>query len=164
VPTTTTTPVAGQLIQNGGFESGNANWTESSSSGYEIVDSSTSSQHHAGSASAWMCGYNNCADSIYQTITIPSSANSATLTFWVYVSTQETSHAYDYFYAKVRNSSGTVLATATTLSDGTATGWKQYTANLTAYKGQTVQVYFNATNDSSNPTSFFLDDVSVATN
>jgi kumamolisin len=164
VPTTTTPVVGQQLITNGGFESGNANWTESSSSGYEIVDSSTSSQHHAGSASAWLCGYNNCADSIYQTITIPSNVNGATLTFWVYVSTQETSHAYDYFYAKVRNSSGTVLATATTLSDGTATGWKQYTANLTAYKGQTVQIYFNATNDTSNPTSFFLDDVSVATN
>jgi kumamolisin len=160
-PVPTTTPTGGQLIKNGGFESGNTSWTESSSGGYEIVDSTTSSKHHTGSASGWLAGYNNGNDAIYQAISIPSSASSVTLTFWVYVSTQETSHSYDFFYAKVRNSSGTSLATVTTLSDATATGWKQYTVSLNSYKGQTVQIYFNATNDVSNPTSFFLDDVSV---
>lgn len=161
----TPTPTSGgskQLISNGGFESGSTNWTESSSGGYEIVDSSSSDIHHSGSASAWLCGYNSCADSIYQTITVPSNVTSATLTFWTYVSTQETSSsAYDYFYAKIRNSSGSVLSTVKTLTNGTASGWQQTTVSLTSYKGQTVQVYFNATNDSEYPTDFFLDDISV---
>lgn len=155
-----TTPT--QLISNGGFESGSTSWTQASSGGYSVVDSSTSSLHHAGSASAWLCGYDNCSDSIYQSISIPSTATSVSLTFYVYVSTKETgTTAYDKFTAKIRNSSGTVLATPTSLSNASGSGWKQYTVNLTSYKGQTVQVYFSATTDSSLTTSFFLDDVSV---
>ena len=151
-----------QLITNGGFESGRSPWTETSTGGYEIVDSSASSVHHSGSASAWLCGYNNCTDTIYQTVTIPASATSVTLTFYVYITTQETSHSYDYFTAQIRNSSGTALATVAQFSDGSTTGsWQTVTYNLTSYKGQTVQIYFKGTNDSSNPSNFFLDDVGV---
>jgi subtilase family serine protease len=151
-----------QLINNGGFESGNTGWTESSSGGYEIVDSSTSSLHHGGSASAWIDGYNSATDSIYQTISIPSTATSVQLSFYVYVSTQESgSTAYDKFTAAIRNTSGTTLATVKSLSNATASGWVQYTYDLTSYKGQSVQVYFKGTTDSSLPTNFFLDDVSV---
>jgi subtilase family serine protease len=147
-----------EKVVNGGFESGSSSWTESSSGGYEIVDTT---RPHAGADSAYLAGYNNGNDAIYQSVAIPSTATKATLTFWTYVSTQETTHAYDYFYAKLRNSSGTALTTLLTLNDGTATGWVQRSYDVTSYKGQTVQVYFNATNDSSNPTSFFVDDVSL---
>ena len=151
-----------QLITNGGYESGNTGWTESSSGGYELVDSSSSSVHHSGSASAWLCGYNNCTDSIYQTVSIPSTATKVTLTFYVYITTQETSHSYDYFTASIRNTSGSTLAIVKQLSDGSTTGsWTAVTYDLTSYKGQKVQVYFKGTNNSSNPTNFFLDDVSV---
>ncbi len=151
-----------QLITNGGFESGRSPWTETSTGGYEIVDSSASSVHHSGSASAWLCGYNNCTDTIYQTVTIAASATSVTLTFYVYITTQETSHSYDFFTAQIRNTSGTALATVAQYSDGSTRGsWQTVTYNLTSYKGQTVQIYFKGTNDSSNPTNFFLDDVGV---
>lgn len=166
-PTQTPTPTptqggSSQLISNGGFESGSTGWTESSSGGYEIVDNSSSSLHHSGSASAWLCGYNSCNDAIYQSINVPSTANSVTLTFWVYVNTQESgSTAYDHFYARIRNTSGSTLATVKSLSNATASGWVQYSYSLNSYKGQTVQVYFNGTTDSSLPTNFFLDDVSV---
>ena len=161
-PTSTPTPTAssgGQLITNGGFESGSTGWTESSSGGYELVDNSNP---HSGSNEAYMCDYNNCTESIYQTITIPSSVTSATLSFYDYISTQETSHPYDYFKVQVRNTSGTVLGTLQTLSDGSITGsWKQSSLSLNSYKGQTVEIYFLATNDSQSPTAFYLDDVSV---
>jgi subtilase family serine protease len=147
-----------QLITNGGFESGQSPWTESSTGGYQLVDSS---RPHTGSYSAYLNGYNNSTDIIYQTVTIPSTATSATLTFWTYVSTTETSHAYDYFYAQVRNTSGSALATLLTLNDGTATGWVQRSYSLLNYKGQTIQIAFKGTNDSSNPTDFFVDDVSL---
>lgn len=151
-----------QLINNGGFESGNTSWTETSSGGYEIVDSSSSSLHHSGSASAWLCGYDNCTDSIYQQITVPSTANTVTLTFWTYVNTQESgSTAYDHFYAQIQSSSGTLLATVKSLSNATASGWQQTTFDLSSYKGKTVRIYFKGTTDYSNPTNFFLDDVSV---
>lgn len=147
-----------QLIQNGGFENGQSPWIESSTGGYQLIDTSNP---HSGSYSAYLCGYNNCTDLIYQTVTIPSTATSATLTFWTYVSTTETSHPYDYFYSQIRNSSGSVLSTLLKLNDGTATGWVQHSYNLLNYKGQTVQIAFKGTNDASNPTDFFVDDVSL---
>ena len=170
-PTPTPTPVStptptpgsggglGQLISNGGFESGSAGWTESSTGGYELVDTANP---HAGTKNADLCGYNNCTDSLYQTISIPSSASNVTFSFYDYITTQETSHAYDYFKVQVRSTSGTVLTTLQTLSDGSGTGrWYKSTFSLNSYRGQTVQIYFLATNDSSNPTEFYLDDVSV---
>ena len=147
-----------QLITNGGFETGQSPWTESSTGGYQLVDTS---RPHTGSYSAYLNGYNSSTDVIYQTVTIPSTATSATLTFWTYVSTTETSHAYDYLYAQVRNTSGSALATLVTLNDGTAAGWVQRSYNLLNYKGQTIQIAFKGTNDSSNPTDFFVDDVSL---
>jgi kumamolisin len=147
-----------QLIQNGGFENGQSPWTESSSGGYQLIDTP---RPHSGSSSAYLGGYNNAVDLIYQTVTIPSTATNATLTFWTYVSTTETSHPYDYLYLQIRNTSGSVLATLLTLNDGTATGWVQRSFNLLNYKGQTIQIAFKGTNDSSNPTDFFVDDVSL---
>ncbi|NRD76830.1 peptidase S53 [Bacillus sp. BRMEA1] len=149
---------ATQLIQNGGFESGQSPWVESSTGGYQIIDSSLP---HSGSYSAYLNGYNNSTDIIYQTVTIPSTATSATLTFWTYVSTTEISHPYDYLYAQVRNSSGSALSTLLTLNDGTASGWVQHSYNLINFKGQTIQIAFKGTNDSSNPTDFYVDDVSL---
>jgi subtilase family serine protease len=147
-----------QLITNGGFESGSSPWKESSSGGYELVDTTNP---HTGSDSAYLAGYNNGNDSIYQTVTVPSTANTVTLSYWTDVETTETTHSYDYLYAKVRNSSGSVLKTLQTQSDATATGWKSQSFDLSAYKGQTIQIFFQGTNDVSNPTSFFVDDVSV---
>jgi subtilase family serine protease len=147
-----------ELIKNGGFESGQSPWVESSTGGYQLIDTS---RPHTGSYSAYLNGYNSGTDIIYQTLTIPSTATSATLTFWTYVSTTETKHPYDYLYAQVRNSSGSALATLLTLNDGSATGWVQHSYNLINYKGQTIQIAFKGTNDYSNPTDFFVDDVSL---
>ncbi|MBL0388457.1 hypothetical protein JJB07_17790 [Tumebacillus sp. ITR2] len=154
-------PPGGELIVNGGFESGSTNWTESSSGGYELVDTS---KPHAGTKGLYLCGYNNCTDSAYQTVTIPSTATSATLSLWTYVSTTETSHSYDYLKVQLRNSSNTVLSTLQTQSDATATGWVKQTFDVSSYKGQTVRVYLLGTNDSSNTTSFYVDDVSLQYN
>ena len=47
-------------------------------------------------------------------------------------------------------------------SDGSGAGvWRQDTLDLSAYAGGTLRVQFYATNDSSLPTAFFVDDVSV---
>ncbi|HEV7205853.1 MAG TPA: hypothetical protein VGN18_14680 [Jatrophihabitans sp.] len=43
----------------------------------------------------------------------------------------------------------------------TSSAWFRTTASLGAYAGQTVTLTMTATNDSSLPTSFWLDDVSV---
>lgn len=165
-PTPTPTPGGGtNLIVNGGFENGSSPWVESSSGGYELVSTANA---HTGNYSAYLCGYDNCTDSIKQSVAIPSSYSSLTLTFWFYSDTTETSTTtcYDYFHAKLLTSGGSTISTLMTSCNIDATnGWVEETFNvgstLSSYKGQTVQVYFVGTNDFEYPTDFYVDDVSL---
>lgn len=85
-----------------------------------------------------------------------------TLTYWWYISTQETSHPWDYLRVRLYNTSGTLLTTLRTWNDGSGAGiWRQDSISLAGYAGQTVRVHFGATTDGSLTTSFFVDDVSL---
>src|SRR5262249_50698172 len=125
---------------------------------------------HTGLDSAFLCGYNNCVDKIWQTVTIPSTMTSATESFWAYFSTNESgSTCFDYLYARIRNSTGsTIITTPLQQCNANAHGWVQYTFNVTsalsAYKGQQVQIYFAGTTDSSLTSSMFVDDVTFTVN
>jgi hypothetical protein len=165
-PTPTPTPGGGtttQLLSNPGFESGvGTPWVESSSGGYEIVDNSNP---HTGSYEAWLCGYNNCADSIYQSVTLSSTTTKVVLTYWVYISTQETSSTcYDHFYVRLRTSTGATISTVQSKCNSNV-GWTQYSfdvsSTLSSYHGKTIEVYFGATTDSSLITNFYVDDVAL---
>jgi subtilase family serine protease len=152
-----------QLLSNPGFENGSTPWQESSSGGYEIVDPTNP---HTGSYSAYLCGYNGCNDQIWQTVTLPSTTTKVVLSYWLYISTQESgSTCYDYFYARIRTSSGSTITTVQTRCNANASGWTQYTFDLTSalssYYGQQIQVYFQGTTDSSLVTNFFVDDVAL---
>src|SRR5260370_13171097 len=103
-------------------------------------------------------------DTATQTVTIPSTITTATLTFWLHIDTAETSTttAYDTLKVQVRNSSGTVLATLATYSNlNAATGYVQKTFDLSAYKGQTIQIYLIGAEDSTLQTSFVVDDFAL---
>jgi len=150
-----------QLLGNPGFENGLANpspWTVSSG----VIDNSSFQAAHGGSWKAWLNGYGSVhTDSLLQQVTIPSNATGATLSFWRHIDTAETTSttAYDTLKVQIRNSSGTVLATLATYSNlNAATGYAQATFNLSAYKGQTIQIYLVGTEDSSLKTSFVVDD------
>ena len=118
---------------------------------------------HTGTHSAYLGGYNNGTDTIYQQVTIPATATSASLSYWWYKTTQEACCTpYDYMYVQVLNSSGAVLGTLQTLNNAsTGNTWTKSTFSLLAYKGQTVRIYFKVTTDPSLVTSFFVDDVSL---
>ncbi|MGZ3457806.1 MAG: Ig-like domain-containing protein, partial [Archangium sp.] len=150
-----------QLLGNPGFESGATVWTSTSG----VITNSTSEAAHSGSYKAWLCGYGTTTtDYIYQTITIPSAACSATLSYWLHIDTAETTTttAYDTVTVTIRNTSGTVLSTLATYSNLDAnTGYVQQTFDLSAYKGQTIEVEFNGSEDSTLQTSFVVDDTAV---
>jgi pseudomonalisin len=155
---------AQQLIGNPGFENGSASpapWTVTAG----VIDSSSSEAAHSGTWKAWMDGYGSVhTDSIVQTVTIPSTVTSATLSFWLHIDTAETTTttAFDTLQVQIRNSSGTVLATLATYSNlNAATGYTQKSFNVLAYKGQTIQVYLVGTEDSSAQTSFVVDDFAL---
>src|SRR6266702_307162 len=153
-----------ELINNGGFESGNANWVMSGGAGsYDQYGYA-----HSGIGYLWLGGVANEMDAAYQTITIPSGATSATLSYYYNIfSSEGTSFPFDTFQATIRSPSGTVLATVDSRSnvdqdpDAGNPYYHLQTFNLLAYAGQTIRVYFGSTNDSSLETSFLIDDVSV---
>ncbi len=165
-PTPTPTPGGGtttQLLSNPGFESGvGTPWVEQSSGGYEIVDNSNP---HTGSYEAWLCGYNQCADSIAQSVTLSSTTTKVVLSYWVYISTQETSSTcYDHFYVRLLTSTGSTISTVQSKCNSNV-GWTQYSFDvsslLSSYHGKVIQVYFGATTDSSLITNFYVDDVAL---
>jgi len=163
-PTPTPTPVPGaELLLNRGFESGNVTWVATAG----VITNSTGQTPRTGSWYAWLDGYGTThTDTLYQQITVPSSATSVTLSFWLKINTAETTTttAFDTLRVQIRNSSNTVLSTLATYSNlNKTTGYVLKTFDLTAFKGQTIRIYFLGTEDSSLQTSFVIDDTSCTT-
>jgi hypothetical protein len=156
-------PPGTELLLNKGFESGAVNWTATAG----VITNSTGQTPRTGSFYAWLDGYGTThTDSLFQQITIPSSATSVTLTFWLKITTAETTTTtpFDTLQVQIRNSSNTVLSTLATYSNlNKTTGYVQKTFNLTSFAGQTVRIYFLGTEDSSLQTSFVIDDTSCIT-
>ncbi|MCU1299995.1 MAG: hypothetical protein JWQ87_279 [Candidatus Sulfotelmatobacter sp.] len=157
----TVTATSTQLIQNGGFETGTlANWI----SGGVYTPFVETAQKHSGTYAAQLSSNSgsepNGDSSVYQTITIPSTATKATLTFYYWPSTTDTI-TYDWQEARVQNTSGALLAQIMKVCSN-AMAWTPVTYDLTSYKGQTIRVYFNAHGDGyGDLTYMYLDDVSV---
>ena len=97
-------------------------------------------------------------------MTIPVDACTANFSFWVQITTAETttSTAYDTMTVTVRNTSGTVLRILATYSNlNKSNGYVQKSFNLADFRGQTVRLQFSGTEDSSLKTSFIVDDAAV---
>jgi subtilisin family serine protease len=161
-PTPTPPPGGAQLLLNPGFESGNVNWVTTAG-----VISSSGRPAHSGTNFAWLDGYGTThTDSCYQQITIPSNVATAALSFWVRIDTAETTTTtvFDRLQVQIRNSSNTVLTTLATYSNLNANStYVLKTFDLSAFRGQTIRVYFLGTEDSSLQTSFVIDDTAVNT-
>ena len=99
----------------------------------------TGSDPRSGSYYAWMDGYGTShTDYVQQSVTIPT-ASSATLSFYLYVASDETTTSTAYDTMKVQVISGgttTTLATYSNLNKGS--GYVQRSVNLSAYTGKTV--------------------------
>ncbi|MES2320434.1 MAG: Ig-like domain-containing protein [Pseudomonadota bacterium] len=160
---TVNNPVVAQLMLNPGFESGAASWTATSG----VITSDASQAGHAGTWKAWLNGYGAVrTDSVYQQKLIPSTVTSATLKFWLKIVSAETTttNAYDTLKVQVRSSTGAVLATLATYSNlNKGTTFLEKSFDLTAYKGQTVRIYFEGIEGSTVATSFIVDDVTLTT-
>ncbi|WP_426106876.1 CehA/McbA family metallohydrolase [Massilia sp. TSP1-1-2] len=152
-----------QRIVNPGFESGAASWTASTG----VITTDAGQAAHGGSWKAWLNGYGAAhTDSVYQQVAIPAAATSATLKFWLKVVSAETTTtgAFDTLKVQVRSSSGAVLATLATYSNlNKGATFVEKSFDLSAYKGQTVRVYFEGVEGSTVATSFVLDDVTLST-
>ena len=152
-------PTTGQLLGNPGFESGNTVWAARSG----VIDSSTGRPARSGSWKAWLDGYGSShTDTLSQSVTIPSTATSATLSFYVRIDTAETTASTAYDTLKVQVTANGTTSTLATYSNLNANStYSQKSFNLTSYKGQNVTVKFTGTEDSSLQTSFVIDDTAL---
>lgn len=72
--------------------------------------------------------------------------------------------ANDFMYVQILDTNNNVLQTLQTISNDDTRGvWQSAGFSLDAYKGQTIRVRFRVTNDASNPTGFYVDDVTLDT-
>lgn len=157
-------PPCEELIQDGGFEDLNWNyWTR-------IGDPTHSPLRYSGSLSAWLGGYNDADDTLYQTIDVPDLGPegdpvvSVWLSYYWYMDTDEDAigQEYDHFYTRIRDTDGGTLRDLEHLTNlSTENTWALSAFDITEFKGQTVQVYLNATTDYTLHTSFYVDDVST---
>jgi subtilase family serine protease len=147
----------GQKLGNPGFESGNTVW--SASTGVIAQNASQGEATHGGTWNAWLDGYGQThTDTVTQSVTIPSGCT-ATLSFYLHIDTAETttSTAYDKLTVKIGT---TTLATYSNLNK--ASGYSLKTFDVSSQAGKTVTVSFSGAEDSSEQTSFVLDDTSLA--
>jgi hypothetical protein len=164
---------ATELIVNGGFETVPfAPWTTTNATrGWWNFDSAAGAHsgnryEYIGKESDGTTTANNVEDLLYQDIAVPAGATSATLTFWLRITSNDTSGtAHDTLAIEVRNTSNTVLQNLATFSntDAPSTGtWTQKTFTLSGYANQTIRITLHGKTDASIETVFRLDDVSVS--
>ena len=156
-----------QLIQDGGFEAGTTAtpWQTQSSIFSSILDDSPNPAAHSGTWKAWMGGADNVTESLWQSFTVPAGVLGLKIKYWWRVDTLESTHPFDFLEVWLRDAAGAKLGTQPleTLTDGDASStWQQSSLSVnTSYANQTIQLAFLVTTDPRNPTSFFIDDVSV---
>jgi len=149
---------AAQVVTDGGFENGGSAWTASPST---VITSRTGQTAHGGSSYAWLDGTGRTrTDSLAQSVTIPGGCGTATLSFWLHIDTAETTSAtaYDKLTAKI---GGTTLGSWSNLDKNT--GYVRKSFDVSSFAGQTVNLSFTGTEDSSLQTSFVLDDIALDT-
>ncbi|MFD7683855.1 putative Ig domain-containing protein, partial [Streptomyces sp. NPDC060187] len=147
---------AAQLLGNPGFESGSTSWTASSG----VITTDTGEAAHGGSYKAWLNGYGSThTDTLSQSVAVPAGCK-ATLTFYLHIDTAETTTSTAYDKLTVTAGS-TTLATYSNLNK--ATGYAQKTFDLSSFAGSTVTLKFSGVEDSSQQTSFVVDDTALTT-
>ncbi|MBI4084777.1 MAG: hypothetical protein HY431_02625, partial [Candidatus Levybacteria bacterium] len=117
------------------------------------------------SYAARLNGVNSVTDTLYQDVAIPAAATNATFSYWLRIDSDEDpadTTLWDTLKVQVRDpSTGAVLATLATFSNVDESAYTQKTADLTAYKGQTIRIYFQGITDSIYQTTFYVDDTTL---
>lgn len=168
IPPTPTTPPSPPpaIIKNGGFESGQTPWQESSSGGFDMI---VNINAHSGQNSAYFCGYSACDDRISQTFIVPTNYTKLTISYWWYSDTNKTTRqCLDTFNSRVLTTSGSLIRNMqqscnTNVTNAWVLETFDVTNDLAAYKGKQVTLFFRGTNVARqySPTDFFIDDVTV---
>jgi hypothetical protein len=144
-----------ELVKNGGFEAGLTGWTTHGTVALSTIAHSGVKSVQIGSTQP-----TKVDSTIVQSVAVPKTGKT-TLTFW-YQPHSSDNITFDWQRMEIRNAAGKVLATPLNVClDSNA--WTEVTADLTPFKGTTVQLFFldHDDNGTGDPTYFLVDDVSV---
>ena len=157
-------PIGNEFITNGGFEGGVSPWAQTGVGNY--INNANYAHSGTGSVSLGTDSFVG-GGALYQQFTIPSTASTANLTFYLYVtSSLITSVAYDKLYFEITNTSGQIqqsLGNFSNLNKGPSGAYiLKGPYDLSAFKGQTIRLRFRSvTSNGGGGTEFHIDDVSV---
>jgi uncharacterized repeat protein (TIGR01451 family) len=147
-------------IQNGDFENGqDGSWIEDSSNGYDLIVEGfapTAVVPHSGDWGVWLGGANWEISSLTQDVTVPSG--NPTLTYWIYLASQESTCSGDIGKVMVNGSNLESFYLCTSTNTG---GWVQHSFDLSTFAGMNVTIEFYASLNGANNSNFFLDDVAI---
>lgn len=161
----TTKPDAGcvvtteNLLVNGALDNGKAPWVLSSASDFATsADLPSFLTPQSGTTCAWLGGTNNANDYIYQPVAIPANATAAHLKGYKWIQTDDFANI-DHLSIQTRSAAGTKLEELANLSPGSSDSkWIAFDYTLpNVHAGQTIQIAFIGTTDSSLITNFWID-------
>lgn len=143
----------GQLLLNPGFESGTANWSDPNGDIYDYY-----SYAYQGYYFAWLDGYSSPVTDpgVSQTVTIPAGCT-ATLSYYLFVGSNEPATATDYFYVTVN---GTRVQSFNNTTNTSGTYVKKSVA-ISQYAGQSATIKFYAVQHGYQTTNFFVDSTAL---
>ncbi|HXF61328.1 MAG TPA: trypsin-like serine protease [Caldilineaceae bacterium] len=146
--------------RNANFDLGrNGDWLESSSNGFDLVTNSSLPVSPRSSAFlAWLGGGNDETSVLRQIVTLSERATN--LSFYYQVRSAEGTCAFDFAGVEV---DGTLILPILPLCSTTVTpDWTPVAVDLSSYAGRTITLDFRVETDSSAPSSFFVDDISLS--
>lgn len=160
-PTETHTPTAEpscrELVVDGGFEHGGEGWIQDSA--FRLI---SEYNPRTGRYSAYLGGYPDAQEGLWQEVVLPLPPGTATLTYWWNAGTDRPDEAVDYMWVLLRDAEGNVLQVLQVVDNLRADRmWREETFDLSAYAAQVVQVGFFVVIGSDSSSAFFVDDVSL---
>lgn len=103
-------------------------------------------------------------DYLYQTLTVPNVSGPVKMTYWLWVQAPPAGTPNDRFYFSVYTADFSSWTTLQSLTSANSTGgYVQQTVDLTAFKGQTVNLVWEVYQTNAVGTAFMIDDVSIKT-
>jgi len=145
-------PPPDNVVGNWDFEAGDTGWTMAGDNTAIITDTV-----HTGYKAAQLGGMTPGDSWIEQTINIPSEMYRPTLSFLYLYSSSDSG---DQFQVEIRDAGGTPLDTPWSTTSATSL-WTHHWLDLSPYEGQTIRVRFLLSENESNPSYLYLDEVSL---
>lgn len=161
------------LLGNSDFDDGQGvSWLEYSHPSHDIlmnpiyiVGPWAVKSPHTGTDYAWLGGYADLIQYLYQDVYIPPATTNLSMSFFAWIETAYPGLLDDYFSLTIRSpTNNEVLETLIELDwvDYSIAPWTEFNVNITGdYAGDTIRIFFGARTDPNFSTNFFIDSTAL---